>query len=177
MRAFDYIRLALQNIARQKLRSASDEFAVVIGAMSVTIMLAIVTGAKNFVKSQFEASGVLQQVVVTLATDLDYDQARHGGGGNQSSNGVKLNDGLENKIKGVQHVTGVSAGISFNVFDSLTYNGKKLSVQNVTAFEPNGVTSHTMLAGAIYRSPMAAERSPSRSHTRTSSVLRTTMPA
>lgn len=147
MKSFDYVRLAFQNILRQKLRSALTIFAVVIGATSVTIMLAIVTGAKTFVQSQFEASGVLQQVVVTQATDLDYDQARHGGGGGPNAGGVKLDDALEAKIKNVEHVTGVASSTYINAFDAMTYNGKKLSVQNTTAFEPNGVITHTMLAG------------------------------
>ena len=174
MKVLDYVGLALQNIARQKFRSALTIFAVVIGAMSVTIMLAIVTGAKNFVKSQFEASGVLQQVVVTQASDLDYNQARHGGGGGPSSNGVKLNDDLESKIKGVQHVKGVSASIYLDVFDSLSYKEKKLSVQNTVAIEPNGVVSHTMLAGRDLQAATTRGRSLSLSRTLTSSDLLTT---
>ena len=48
MRFIDYFLIALRNIWRAKLRSALTIFAVVIGAMSVTIMLALVTGATGF---------------------------------------------------------------------------------------------------------------------------------
>src|SRR5690349_24111727 len=95
MRFIDYIRLAFHNILRQKLRSALTIFAVVIGATSVTIMLALVTGARDFFLAQFESTGQLQQVVVTQATDLDYDHARYA---NSSDTGVKLTDELATRI-------------------------------------------------------------------------------
>src|SRR5438309_11876230 len=97
MRFIDYVRLAFHNILRQKLRSALTIFAVVIGATSVTIMLALVTGAKSYVTSQFEQSGTLRQVAVSQQTDLDYKSARQGGG-KQDASGVKLSDDLITKI-------------------------------------------------------------------------------
>ena len=56
MRLIDYILLAFRNIRRQKLRSALTIFAVVIGATSVTIMLALVFSLKGFMTKQFEAN-------------------------------------------------------------------------------------------------------------------------
>jgi hypothetical protein len=53
MRFTDYIRMAFRNISRQKLRSSLTIFAVVIGATSVTIMLAIVFSAKGFITSRW----------------------------------------------------------------------------------------------------------------------------
>jgi ABC-type antimicrobial peptide transport system permease subunit len=146
MRIADYFRVSFGNITRQKLRSSLTIFAVVIGATSVTVMLALVTGAKSYVMHQFEASGTLQQVVVSQNTDLDYDSARHGGGG-RNGGGVKLTDDLITKISAMEHVTGVSPTAHVNAFDALTYNGKKLTLDNVQAFEPNGVFTHTILAG------------------------------
>jgi ABC-type antimicrobial peptide transport system permease subunit len=75
----DYLRLSFRNIRRQKLRSALTIFAVVIGATSVTIMLALVTGAKGFFISQVESSGLLQQVAVSSKSDItSFDDANHG---------------------------------------------------------------------------------------------------
>ena len=86
MKLSDYLRLAFRNIRRQKLRSALTIFAVVIGAMSVTIMLALVTGAKSFFLSQVEANGTLQQVAVSPKTDItNFQDAGHGGGNNCDS--------------------------------------------------------------------------------------------
>ena len=63
------------------MRSALTVFAVVIGAASVTIMVALVSSAKDYFVSQFEATGQLQQVIVTQQTNLDYQSAQNGGGG------------------------------------------------------------------------------------------------
>jgi ABC-type antimicrobial peptide transport system permease subunit len=146
MRFIDYVRVAFGNILRQKLRSSLTIFAVVIGATSVTVMLALVSGAQGFVESQFKASGVLQQVLVTQATDLDYNSARWGGGNNDST-GVKVTDALASKIKAMPHVLRISPTTGVYVFDALLYNNQKLSVQQTTAYEPNGVIKQTVAAG------------------------------
>src|SRR5256885_13784244 len=96
VRARDLIGTAMRNLRRQKLRSSLTIFAVVIGATSVTIMLALVTGAKDFFLQQFESTGQLQQVIVSQATDLDYDHARFAN--SSSDSGTKLTDDLVRKI-------------------------------------------------------------------------------
>src|SRR5689334_45651 len=103
MRLIDYITMALRNLLRQKLRSILTIFAVVIGATSVTIMLALVTGVKDFFYNQFQSTGQLQQVAVSAQTDLDYEQAQHSYGGN-CSDCTKLTDTLANEIKTYPHV-------------------------------------------------------------------------
>lgn len=65
MRFADYIALAFRNIRRQKLRSALTIFAIVIGATSVTIMLALVFSLKGFMTKQFEENGTFQQIAVS----------------------------------------------------------------------------------------------------------------
>ncbi|MEJ0072493.1 MAG: ABC transporter permease [Candidatus Saccharibacteria bacterium] len=72
MRFSDYILIAFRNIRRQKLRSALTIFAVVIGATSVTIMLAAVFSLKGFMTKQFEANGTFQQVAVSPQTDITW---------------------------------------------------------------------------------------------------------
>ena len=54
MRFADQIRHALRNIRRQKMRSFLTVFAIVIGSLAVTIMLALTTSATAFVSSVFE---------------------------------------------------------------------------------------------------------------------------
>src|SRR5438552_15057940 len=105
MRFIDYILMAFHNIIRQKLRSALTIFAVVIGATSVTIMLALVFSLKGFMTKQFEANGTFQQVAVSPQTDITWDD--HGGGG-PCTDCVKLTDDLVAKIATTQHVIGVA---------------------------------------------------------------------
>jgi ABC-type antimicrobial peptide transport system permease subunit len=70
MKPLDLVGQAFKNIGRQKLRSILTIFAVTIGATSVTIMLALVSGAQTFFVSQFSANGTLQQIAISSQTDL-----------------------------------------------------------------------------------------------------------
>jgi putative ABC transport system permease protein len=144
MTARDLIATALRNLRRQKLRSGLTIFAVVIGATSVTIMLALVGGAKDFYLAQVESTGQLQQVVVSQATDLDYEHARYA---NASDGGVKLTDALAGKIATLPHVKAVARNASPWVFEALSYNGQKLTVNNVQSSDANGVVVRQVLAG------------------------------
>lgn len=147
MRFTDYLRLAFRNIRRQKLRSALTIFAVVIGAMSVTIMLALVTGAKSFFLSQVESSGMLQQVAISQKTDIsDFNDANHGYGGN-CDDCTKLTDTIVTKVKAVPHVIGVARMVNDGSFQAITYGDKKLNTQQTTAYDANGIITANVLAG------------------------------
>jgi len=145
MRFVDYIALAFRNLGRQKLRSFLTVLAIIIGATSVTIMLALVTSIKSFFLQEFNATGQIRQIAVTQATDLTYGQARYGGGGSRS--GVKLTDEMLGGIKKLPHVANASPQVGLYMFDSVNYKDKKLSVSNFQAYEPNDVLSYDVIAG------------------------------
>lgn len=146
MRLGDYLRLAFRNIRRQKLRSVLTIFAVVIGATSVTIMLALVTGAKGFFLSQVEANGTLQQVAISSKTDIsDFNDAQHSG--NNCDSCVILSDALVDKVKAVPHVTGVARVVNQGQLQAIAYGGKKLSTNQTIAYDANGIITNTMVAG------------------------------
>lgn len=144
MRFADYIMLALRNITRQKLRSALTIFAVVIGATSVTIMLALVFSLKGFMTKQFEANGTLQQVRVSPQTDITWQD---GGGGGCRTDCVKLTDDMVAKIAAIPHVTGVARQIQTGQFQALSYGTQKLRLYQVSAYDTNGIVKNTILAG------------------------------
>ncbi len=146
MRLTDYIRLAFRNIRRQKLRSALTIFAVVIGAASVTIMLALVTGAKGFFLSQVEANGALQQVAISSKTDItSFSEAQYSGQNCDSC--VKLTDAFVEKIKAIPHIVGVARVVNQGQLQAITYGNKKLSTQQTVAYDANGIINNTVLAG------------------------------
>jgi hypothetical protein len=114
--------------------------------MSVTIMLALVTGAKSFFLSQVEANGTLQQVAVSPKTDItDFQDAGHSGGNCDSC--VKLTDTLIGKIKTVPHVVGVARVASDGSLEAISYGNKKLSTQQTQAYDANGIITNNILAG------------------------------
>jgi len=150
MRFADYITIALRNIWRQKLRSALTIFAVVIGAASITIMLAAVFSLKGFMTKQFEANGTFQQVAVSPQADMTWDD-RSNGGNNNCTDCVKLTDDLAQKIGAIPHVIGVARNTQVGMLQALSLsgqkNGQKLRVQQVVAYDTNGILQNTMLAG------------------------------
>lgn len=143
MRFSDYILIAFRNIRRQKLRSALTIFAVVIGATSITIMLAAVFSLKGFMTKQFEANGTFQQIAVSQQTDISWGDWL----GDQCPTCVKLSDDLVTKIKGVPHVSAIARQVYVGQFDALTYGNQKLRVQQVEAYDENGVINSTVIAG------------------------------
>ncbi|HSX43554.1 MAG TPA: ABC transporter permease [Candidatus Saccharimonadales bacterium] len=145
MRFGDYIAIAFRNIRRQKLRSALTIFAVVIGATSITIMLAAVFSLKGFMTKQFEANGTFQQVAVSQRTDITWNDQNNGGP--TCTDCTKLTDDLATKIAAVQHVTGVSRQAQIGAFQALAYGAQKLRTQQVVAYDANGIIKNTVLAG------------------------------
>ncbi len=150
MRFIDELSTSLRNIRRQKLRSSLTILAVVIGATSVTIMLALVTSAKSFFYNQYKTTGQLEQVIVTRETDLDYRQAQYAGGGNDL--GTKLTDDLAQRINTIPHVTGVAKTAQPYVFDHLVSGSTTLAIKSARADDTNGVIVHSMLAGRDFTS-------------------------
>lgn len=144
MRFIDYILLAFRNIRRQKLRSALTIFAVVIGATSVTIMLALVFSLKGFMTKQFEANGTFQQVAVSPQTDIKWNDQSSGG---QCADCVKLTDDLISKIAKENHVIGVARQTYVNQFQALQYGGQKLRLNQIVAYDANGIITTNVVAG------------------------------
>jgi ABC-type antimicrobial peptide transport system permease subunit len=144
MRFIDYIVIAFRNIRRQKLRSALTIFAVVIGATSITIMLSAVFSLKGFMTKQFEANGVFQQIAVSQQTDVTWDNRSSGG---NCTDCVILSDDLATKIATRPHVTGVARQTNMWQFEALTYKDQKLRMQQMTAYDANGVITRSMVAG------------------------------
>lgn len=143
MRFADYIVLAMRHLWRSKLRSALTIFAVVIGATSITIMLAAVFSLKGFMTKQFEQNGTFQQIAVSQQTDISWGSWL----GDQCPTCVKLTDDLITKIKSVPHVTGVARQVYVGQFDAVTYNGQKLRSQQLIAHDNNGVIVNAAIAG------------------------------
>lgn len=143
MRFSDYILIAFRNISRQKLRSALTIFAVVIGATSITIMLAAVFSLKGFMTKQLEANGTFQQVLVSQQTDISWGDYA----GNNCQDCVKLTDDLATKVGGVQHVIGVARQTQVGMFQALIFGSQKLRTQQITAYDANGIIKSKVLAG------------------------------
>ena len=75
MKFTDQFRTGWRNLSRQKLRTSLTIFAIVIGAVSVTVMLSLVTSAKSFLVSSAQKTGMDKRVIVTGTPGLSYRES------------------------------------------------------------------------------------------------------
>lgn len=146
MKLTDQFRTGWRNLSRQKLRTSLTIFAIVIGAVSVTVMLSLVTSAKSFLVTSAEKTGMDKRVIVTGTTGLDYRESTwNWPDGTGKRIDEKTLDAVT-KIAGVKSAT-LYAGVQ--VFQSLSIDGKELTLKNVgmEAYTPNGTIKHIMVAG------------------------------
>lgn len=155
MKFTDYFRLALKNIIHQRSRSMLAILAIVIGTASVTIMLSLVFGAKNFYYEQFKATGKLEQVVVSRQIGLDYEQAQKAVNCDSCN---KLTNKLVDTIKSYDNVSSLSRTVDLSFFDVIDLNDKKQSVKSARGYEPNGVIRHIFLAGEDFDNESEANK-------------------
>lgn len=71
MKPSDYIRTAFKNLFRQKARTSLTVLAIVIGAVSVTVMLSLVIAGRTAFMGSLEASGALKLVTVMPGSEND----------------------------------------------------------------------------------------------------------
>ncbi len=147
MRISDYMLLAMKNIFHQRSRSLLAILAIVIGATSVTIMLALVMGAKEFYYGQFKATGQLEQLIVNPQTGLDFVQSQRAA---NCENCVKLTNELAEEIKSYGHVVGISATADVNIFEKVALGDKEQVVNGARGYLPNGVIKHLFVAGGDF---------------------------
>jgi ABC-type antimicrobial peptide transport system permease subunit len=148
MKFLDYIRFALKNIWRQKLRSILTIFAVIIGATSVVAMLSLVFGAKQAVLGQIEASGALTQITVVGNTDTKGQDLRGGNSGDVS--GKKLDDTLAAQLATLPHVAAVTPIASAYAFNKVAIKGAEnnaFKMDQVQAYVPSTAADKKLIGG------------------------------
>lgn len=152
MRLMDVLGTALTNLRRQKLRSSLTVFAIVIGALSVTVMLTLVSSAKDFASSQLLGNGQDRQVIATSEPDVDYYSALSGQGANQDgkSSAQKLDAAMAASIAAIDGVTSTVAVVYPGVFDQAKLGRTEVNMERVAtrSYQDNPGVGHAMVAGA-----------------------------
>jgi putative ABC transport system permease protein len=136
MRILDYLIIGFKNIWRRKSRSFLTILAVVIGAISMTIMLSLVIGAERVATQQIETIGGLTLISVSPNPDaeangnlLSTDQ------GNSDSAG-RLNDSSISSIKQIPHVVDATPIAGIWLKNMKLAGQEKRFYANVVAYEP-----------------------------------------
>ena len=86
-----------------------------------------------------------QQVAVSPQTDIKWNDNNSGGG--PCADCVKLTDSLVSKIAKESHVIGVARQTHVNQFQALQYGTQKLRLNQVIAYDTNGIITTSVVAG------------------------------
>lgn len=149
MRLSDQFRTGWRNLSRQKLRTTLTVFAIVIGAVSVTVMLSLVTSASSFLTTSFEKTGEIRRVVVVGTPVEDYREALWNW---PDGSGTKIDEGILKKVSALEHVKSATLIANLQAFESVEVDGVNLPMKNfnVTGYTPNGTVQNEVLAGRAF---------------------------
>ncbi|MBU6389831.1 ABC transporter permease [Patescibacteria group bacterium] len=149
MKFFDYIRVAFQNLIRQKARTFLTVIAVVIGAVSVVIMLSLVLGARSVFVRQLESIGGLTLVSISGDASQSGGSDLFSNTGNQSSASKKVDDAALAAFKKRPHIVTVTpVGTIWANSMKLKGTNKENTQMDITALDPTaGVLAFPVVAG------------------------------
>ena len=146
MSFLDQFRTAWRNLSRQKLRTSLTIFAIVIGAVSVTVMLSLVTSTKGFLVSSAEQIGMDRSVIVTGLPGLGYRESQwnwpDGSGKRIDADSLALVEKIENVGSATLYING-------GMFESFSFEGRDITMKNIQteSYTPNGTVKHILVAG------------------------------
>ena len=146
MKFTDQFRTGWRNLSRQKLRTTLTIFAIVIGAVSVTVMLSLVTSAKSFLVSSAEKTGMDKRVIVTGTQGLDYRESSWNW---PDGSGKKIDESTLEAVTKIDGVESATLYLAAGAFESLKLGNTELTLKNVNmeGYTPNGTVKHIMVAG------------------------------
>lgn len=133
---FDYIRIALKNISRQKMRTFLTIVAVTIGSLSIILMASLLTTIRDSVYDFFDEMDAFTLVTVTP----DPDAADNGGGLIRSETGDNsgkiLDDASLANLKALPHVADATPVGSVWVKNMRLEGVDKKMWSNIIAYDP-----------------------------------------
>jgi putative ABC transport system permease protein len=129
------------------MRTILTIFAIVIGSVSVTVMLSLVTSAKSFLTTSFEKTGEDRRIIVTPNTGVSYREASYSNW--SDGTGTKLTETLVAELEKIAHINSVTPYLSVQNFESLVAGNAELSLKNIqiVGYKPNGTSIREMAAG------------------------------
>ena len=146
MKFTDQFRTGWRNLSRQKLRTTLTIFAIVIGAVSVTVMLSLVTSAKSFLVSSAQKTGMDKRVIVTGTPGLSYRESSWNW---PDGSGKKIDQSTLDAVTKIDGVESATLYLAAGAFESMKLGNTELTLKNVNmeGYTPNGTVKHIMVAG------------------------------
>ncbi|MFA6963942.1 MAG: ABC transporter permease [Patescibacteria group bacterium] len=105
MNFFDYIRLAIRNLSRQKSRTFLTIMATTVGSLSLILMISILISVRQSLMDSFSAMGAFNLVtLVQDADNLENVSLISSGNWNTDSGAKKIDDTTLIEVKKIAHV-------------------------------------------------------------------------
>ncbi|MFH0952507.1 MAG: ABC transporter permease [Patescibacteria group bacterium] len=153
MRFIDFIKVALQNLWRRKVRTFLTIVAVFVGTLAVVALISLGMGAQNVFVGQLEKSGMMNQITVTPSIDAS---ASLFGGSEEitdDENSVKLDQTIIDQVTQVNNVIAVSAVKYAHPFESVQLKGTEKKYRtNISSASANQAGAQTLQAGRNFDS-------------------------
>lgn len=135
MRFFDYFRVALKNLTRQKTRTFLTIVAITVGSISLILMTSIIIGIRQSLVDQFQELGAFS--LVTVVKDPNSaDTGNLLGGNGDPSEGKLINETTLTSIRALPHVAEATPVLSPWVKTIRLEGEKKKTWASITGYDP-----------------------------------------
>lgn len=150
MKFIDFIRTALKNFSRQKVRTFLTVTAITVGSLSLILMTSLLIGMRQTAIESFKKMGAFNLVTVIKDPNSinDNTQLITSGNDGPSDEGKKIDDTTFTSIKNISSVTNATPTLSVWVKTIRLEGSDKKSWSNIMAYEPEAkVFDMQLLAG------------------------------
>lgn len=151
MKASDYIRIALKNFARQKLRTTLTVLAITVGSLSLILMFSILIGISQSLNEAFDNMGAFELVTVTRDPNSVYDSSGLIGASNipSAEDGAKIDDDTLELVREIPNVASATPTLSVWAKTIRLEGHDKKMWPNLLAYDPKT---------NVFKLPIAAGR-------------------
>lgn len=147
MKFFDYIKIALKNVTRQKARTILTVIAITVGSLSLILMLSIIISIRQSLIDQFRQLGAFNLVTVTKDPNSTDNGSLVSSNGDPSE-GKKMDDTTLNQMRNMSHIEEATATIQANIQTVKLEGGTKKTWGNIVGVDPtNNVFKMNVVAG------------------------------
>ncbi len=132
---FDYFRVALKNLIRQKTRTFLTVIAITVGSLSLILMASIIISIRQSLVDQFQQLGAFSLVSVVKDPNAVNNNSLISSNGDPSS-GKKIDDITLTALRAIPHVAEATPVLTPNANTIRLEGQDKKNWANVTGYDP-----------------------------------------
>jgi putative ABC transport system permease protein len=145
MKAIDYTRYSVKNLARQKFRTFLTVLAIMIGSLSIVLLIALSEGIKQAINLQLASIGALTTINIPNPLFAEFQ------GGKTAD--YKLDNKLVSRLETIDHVESVSPTYLLSNFKYFTVEGSKKNIHSsLLTVRPNTAGNKSIQSGREFKS-------------------------